>query len=280
MTITTMGDRIRKLRKEKGISQEILAQYLGISFQAVSKWENGSTMPDVSMIPAIASFFEVSTDELFDYDRMKTEETVQAICDDACACRDHDPEKAEKILKEGLKKFPGNVWILNNLLYPLMEQEGREDEVIRVAQILTETSNIPLAAKLDAFRILAETYHKLGDINACRNAIEKIPELYFSAVELKAKLLTDKERLRNAWLQQQISGYTLIEMQMILAELYESAGDMESAGKKYATAVRLIDAFEDDIEPLEGVKLCDQPLVKKMRVKSASEDRALRRILK
>ena len=62
-----LGDKIRELRKQRGISQEKLAEHLGVTFQAVSKWESGATMPDVLLIPAIASFFEISTDELFDY---------------------------------------------------------------------------------------------------------------------------------------------------------------------------------------------------------------------
>ena len=62
-----LGEKIKHLRKEKNISQEVLANYLGVSFQAVSKWETGSTMPDVTLIPAIASFFRVSTDELFEF---------------------------------------------------------------------------------------------------------------------------------------------------------------------------------------------------------------------
>ena len=61
-----LGAKIRELRKKRGISQEVLAQYLGVTFQAVSKWENGTAMPDVPLIPALASFFGVSTDELFD----------------------------------------------------------------------------------------------------------------------------------------------------------------------------------------------------------------------
>lgn len=63
----TIGKKIRTLRRQKNISQEVLAQYLGVSFQAVSKWESGSTMPDITLIPSIASFFEVSIDELFDF---------------------------------------------------------------------------------------------------------------------------------------------------------------------------------------------------------------------
>ena len=74
-----LGDKIRQLRKGKGISQEVLAQYLGVSFQAVSKWETGTTLPDVTLIPAIASFFGVSTDELFDYNRLEAERRVRDI---------------------------------------------------------------------------------------------------------------------------------------------------------------------------------------------------------
>lgn len=52
-----MGEKIRALRKDRNLSQEALAKVLGVSFQAVSKWEKGDTYPDVSMIPAVASFF-------------------------------------------------------------------------------------------------------------------------------------------------------------------------------------------------------------------------------
>ena len=77
-----LGEKIKSLRKQKNISQEVFANYLGVSFQAVSKWENGNTMPDVTMIPAIASFFGVSTDELFDFNLYEIEKNVEAIVDE------------------------------------------------------------------------------------------------------------------------------------------------------------------------------------------------------
>ena len=51
-----LGKKIREFRKVKNLSQEVLAQFLGVSFQAVSKWENDTAMPDISLIPVIASF--------------------------------------------------------------------------------------------------------------------------------------------------------------------------------------------------------------------------------
>lgn len=54
-----IGNKIRELRRQKNISQEVLAQYLGVTFQAVSKRESATTMPDITLVPAIASIPEI-----------------------------------------------------------------------------------------------------------------------------------------------------------------------------------------------------------------------------
>ena len=61
----TIGKQIALLRREKGVKQEEVAGYVGVSAQAVSKWENGG-VPDVELLPKIADFFSVSIDSLFD----------------------------------------------------------------------------------------------------------------------------------------------------------------------------------------------------------------------
>ena len=61
---TTFSVQLQKLRKEKGITQDVLASHLGVSPQAVSKWENGS-YPDGDLLPQIADFFGVSIDHLY-----------------------------------------------------------------------------------------------------------------------------------------------------------------------------------------------------------------------
>lgn len=60
-----IGENIKKLRSEKQVTQEQLAEHLCISYQAVSKWENNVTTPDIFLLPAIAEYFEVPIDELF-----------------------------------------------------------------------------------------------------------------------------------------------------------------------------------------------------------------------
>ena len=64
MGIETMGKRIAALRKERGVKQDELASFVGVSTQAVSKWENGGA-PDIELLPKIADFFSVSVDYLF-----------------------------------------------------------------------------------------------------------------------------------------------------------------------------------------------------------------------
>lgn len=66
-----IGKILSDLRKQKNITQEALAAELGVTAAAVSKWENGYTLPDILMLCALADFFEVTTDELLGRNREK-----------------------------------------------------------------------------------------------------------------------------------------------------------------------------------------------------------------
>ena len=63
MTIN-IGETIKSMRKDKNITQEMLANFLGVTNQSISKWERNETYPDITMLPAIASFFGTSVDNL------------------------------------------------------------------------------------------------------------------------------------------------------------------------------------------------------------------------
>lgn len=74
----TIGSKIRELRRRDGRTQEAMAEALGVTGQAVSRWESGGSYPDMEMLPAIANYFHVSIDELFGYDNNR-EERIRAI---------------------------------------------------------------------------------------------------------------------------------------------------------------------------------------------------------
>lgn len=61
-----IGEQIKRFRLEKQVTQEELAEFLSVSFQAVSKWETGVSTPDISLLPKLAIFFGISIDELFE----------------------------------------------------------------------------------------------------------------------------------------------------------------------------------------------------------------------
>lgn len=78
MAANVFSTQLQKLRKAKGVKQEQLAEYLGVSIQAVSKWENGS-YPDGDLLPRIAKYFEVSIDYLYgdEQEKMTMEDRVK-----------------------------------------------------------------------------------------------------------------------------------------------------------------------------------------------------------
>jgi len=242
--VIKLGEKIKALRKQKNISQEILANYLGVSYQAVSKWENETTMPDVTLIPAIASFFGVSTDELFDFNLFETEMQVKKICDEACKYRYSDGERAEKILRNGLKRFPGNHLILNNLLYTL-DFDTRGRDVVDICTTLIENSKGD-EIKYDACRILASYYKANGKYELIKPTLNKIPELYFTKLELMASLLNGEDMFAAAHKQKNLSAETLIDMLICLAKYYKEKGDTEKAKIQLTIAKTVIDAFAID----------------------------------
>ena len=241
-----LGEKIKELRKKKGISQEVLANHLGVSFQAVSKWETEVTMPDVILIPAIASFFGVSTDELFDFNIYEIERNVNKIVDEHRKYFNTDIAKSEQILREGLKKYPGNDTLLNCLINILTEMK-RYSEVISLAKSLIEGTRCE-EIRLDAYRILAEAYKFMGEYELCKDAINNIPEIYFSNLYVKAYLLDGKDKLEASIKEASVCFEHLVWMLEISAELYLENGEKEKAKIMYNQALGVLKSFENDFE--------------------------------
>lgn len=115
---TPVGQTIRRLRKERGLTQEELAEQLNVTAQAVSKWENETGMPDISQIVPLASVFGVSTDVIFGLDTTTAGEDVTRILHDAEADKVYGDAasylKAYDRISDGLRKYPGDQRLLMN----------------------------------------------------------------------------------------------------------------------------------------------------------------------
>lgn len=74
-----IGSRIANKRREKGITQEELAEFLCVSKPAVSKWESGQSYPDITLLPVLATYFNISVDELLGYEPQMTKEKIKEL---------------------------------------------------------------------------------------------------------------------------------------------------------------------------------------------------------
>ena len=113
-----IGDTIKKLRQKKRITQKQLAAYLGVTEQAISRWESGGGSPDIQLLPPLASFFSVSADTLLGIDVSGREQRLADIrrkMDEACElCRDSSEDTVAEA-REWAAEFPGEDDIQKNL---------------------------------------------------------------------------------------------------------------------------------------------------------------------
>jgi transcriptional regulator with XRE-family HTH domain len=240
----TIGNKIKQLRRRKGITQEQLAESLGISFQAISKWENNIALPDITLVPTLANFFEVSIDELFDYNLKELHAKVKNICDEAYRFREKEPAKSRAILEDGLKKYPDNEVLLNNLLYVMNGTKEPEETIKLASRLIAETNDD--SVKYDALRFLAYAYSAKRDDESAKSAIEQIPELYFTKLSEAAFILKGHEKYLAAEKEKWISFEILLQMCAKIAETYEEDSKFSAAIAEYNLALNLVNVMKTE----------------------------------
>jgi transcriptional regulator with XRE-family HTH domain len=114
-----IGTKIKALRTARGLTQEKLAEYLGVSCQAVSKWELENGYPDIELLPALSSFFGISSDELLGIDITRNKDIISGyVRRYRELSQDSDAQLA--LMREAAAKFPGSYVILQHLMYALV----------------------------------------------------------------------------------------------------------------------------------------------------------------
>ena len=74
-----IGNTLKRLRRDRDLTQEEVATHIGISCQAISKWERGDGYPDITMLPTLANYFGVSVDELIGMDEISSSKKLDDI---------------------------------------------------------------------------------------------------------------------------------------------------------------------------------------------------------
>ncbi len=154
---------IKKLRLERDLTQEQLAEYLHVSVSAISQWENGKTLPDVPMLLSLAGFFEVSLDELFDRTGTDKQKAIEEYDTEATVLANQGRVREQLALwREAVQRFPGDFHCLISLAHVLnstryasgdfgdLEANARECITIceRILRDCTDTSTRDAALQL------------------------------------------------------------------------------------------------------------------------------------
>ncbi len=199
-----IGSTIKKLRRERDITQEQLAEYLGISSRAVSQWECGRTAPDISQVPALAHLFEVSADVLFGIDMSRKEKQIQDLIEQAKAYWEQGYHaKGEEILRKGLQEYPNSYPMMLDLMSCIWrirdepQNEGKRKsmtkEVIELGEkILDGCTDTEI--RNGAVQLLCYTYPETGDTGRAVSLAEKMPDRYLIKERLLSSIYTKTKR--------------------------------------------------------------------------------------
>lgn len=115
-----IGENIKFYRKAQDITQEILAEMLGVSCQSVSRWESGTCYPDMELLPTIADIFSISVDKLLGVDDVMEKKKVDGyLARFQAAINVGRIDECIAIAREGVAEYPNNYTLLNKLMYAL-----------------------------------------------------------------------------------------------------------------------------------------------------------------
>lgn len=182
-----IGNNIKRLRLERGLTQEEMAAHLGISFQSVSKWERNDGYPDITMLPALARYFQITIDELLGVNEIEKQNRYDEV---NCLWRENNAVGRHRenvtLMRQSLKEFPNDALLLVQLSTSLEKLDGTSEErlghlresIAIQEQILRygEDSEVRSATLFN----ICFAYWKAGERDKAIEQARKLPNLYKS----------------------------------------------------------------------------------------------------
>ena len=233
-----IGEKIKELRKRDGRKQEELATALGITAQAVSRWEAGTCYPDVSLIPAIANYFHVSIDFLFGYQNDR-EGKINEYAREALRRMVEGKDVTETIqyLRNGLKEFPEEPKLKHHLASALASKGFQEAEpnnpyLEEAAAIYEDLSK----QDPEVVGSLLHVYAHMGEIDKAENKASAQPRVQLS----KEVLLASHSEFKKAT---RYRGEAILSLLHALERITDQAISWNDAMKNSQEACEIMDAL-------------------------------------
>lgn len=193
-----LGNTIRRLRKERELTQEELATYLDVSFQTVSRWERGECYPDITLLPGIAYFFGVRVDDLLGIPWPRTEQTLDEIF-----AREHEYieakryEEAVDLLRGALRDFPGHSAVMSELsiALSLVGDESAIAEAIALSERVLESGRGE-KVKYTTRANLCTLYCQAGDGQKAEELARSLPHIWESRELMLPEIKKGEDKTR------------------------------------------------------------------------------------
>ena len=205
------AESFKKLRLKKGLTQEQAADLFGVSPQAVSRWECGTTTPDISLLPTIADYFDITIEELLGTEKSRREERIRAYEDKFHAAITHGQiTDCIEIARAGVKEFPNSYVLLNKLMYALFvagsddadipdwkeNMEKYKFEIIELGEkILSGCTDDEI--RIEAKSRLGFHYCEIGEREKGRKILETLPSDAFCRERNICHALNGEELLQH-----------------------------------------------------------------------------------
>ena len=204
-----IGENIKRLRKERDITQEEFSEILGVSCQSVSRWENNLCYPDIELIPVIANFFGTTIDTLMGVKSSVEQEAVKRYKEDfQAAISVGNIEECISISRKAVAEYPNNYVLLNQLMYALFvsgsddadipdwkeNMEKYDKEIIslgeRIIKYCPDTE-----IRLEATARLAFQHCEMGRRDTGRAIYETLPSMEWSKERAIWWALDEEEKI-------------------------------------------------------------------------------------
>lgn len=248
------AQKFKALRRNAEMTQEDAATVLGVSTQAVSRWETGTTYPDIELLPVIAEYFSVSIEELLGVEQSRRREKAREYkANFQTAVERGMIDQCITIAHEGVKEFPRDWELQNKLMYALFisgSDDGNipdwQENIEKYKQeIIDIGENIIANCTDDAIRLEAKSrlgfhYCELGELEKGKRILESLPELSScKEAMLYWALRGDERRQHSRETFSKFLNHTLWNLWTVASDCEMSPRERINALLKYEKAIEL-----------------------------------------
>lgn len=219
-----INDNLKNFRKKKGNTQENLAAHIGISGQAVSKWERDEGYPDITLLPAIAAFYNVTVDDLLGVSKIKQSERIQEIiAEESTNASNGDTKANVNLMRLAIKEFPNDFVIIRDIMHALFidDLDKYHDEIIQLGnRIIDESTDSQI--RYSAIQLLCYTHNSLKNFTKATEYANMLPQSSLSSNVLLEAIYKDDQLLDHTQhnIQQHVDHIYLSAMYMLSAKDY------------------------------------------------------------